>query len=118
MRSVFAAPISPALRIAKRLQKSPAEEQTDHRPKKQETERDSDDDDGNEHEEHADNKKPIALPRRARAEPVSLDDLVIARIRFEPKREGIADDRDDADHLVDQDVKRHAHKKNFRHAEP
>src|SRR5436190_7070672 len=116
MRSVFAAPISPALRIAKRLQKSPAEEQTDHRPKKQETERDSDDDDGNEDEEHADNKKPIALPRRARAEPVSLDDLVIARIRFEPNREGIAADWDDADAFVGKNVESHSDEKNFRDA--
>ena len=47
---------------------------------------------------------------------MSLYDLVIARIRFEPKREGITDDRDDTNDFVDQDVERHAHKENFRHA--
>ena len=64
-----------------------------------------------------DHKNPIASPRSSRGSHVILDDLVIARIRFEPKRKPIADDRNNADDLVDQNIQRHPGEKDFRHTE-
>src|SRR5947207_10003188 len=49
---------------------------------------------------------------------MALDDFVIARVRFEPERKGIAYDGNDADDFVRQNVKRHPGEKNLRHAEP
>ena len=46
-----------------------------------------------------------------------LDDLIVARVRFEPERKGVANDRHDSDELVNQDIERHAREQDLRNPE-
>jgi hypothetical protein len=82
----------------------------------QEADGNADANDDEERCQNADDEQPVASTRNGRAEPVVLNDLVVARVRLEPEREGIADDRDDADDFVRQDIARHPREKNFRNA--
>jgi len=49
---------------------------------------------------------------------MSADQVVIAGVGLEPKRERGTDDRDQTDELIDQDVERHAAKNNLRDLSP
>src|SRR3954467_9254777 len=93
------------------------EQQLRHRAEDQEANRDSGADDDEEEEKNSDNEEPVAPPGQGCSEPVVLDDLVIARVRFEPERERVADYWDNADKFVDQNVERHSREKKFRDAQ-
>jgi hypothetical protein len=47
-----------------------------------------------------------------------LQQIVVADIRFEPERKGVAQEWYDPDYFVDQNIERHAREKNSRNAEP
>ena len=61
-------------------------------------------DDEKEQHQNRDEKNPIATPRLPRSGSMLLKNPVIARIRFEPERERVADAGNDSDEFVDQDV--------------
>jgi len=85
---------------------------------KQKRSEDSAEDGENDQSEDYANEYFVALRGAARSVDISTNQLIVARVCLEPKREHGPDERDQADELVDQDVERHAAKNNLWNPAP
>ncbi len=89
-------------------------EERDELLQDEEADDDSGGDDDEQGEDNRADEYPITAARAFSVAAEFAQEMVIACVRFEPERKGVAGDGDGADEFVEQDVRGHAREDDFR----